>query len=146
MELGRTLTIARHEDNTPTLATDPAEYAFVCGGRSRSFDMSANRFDRTVPDFTNPGAPLVKAEGSGIQNRTFQISGLQINNTAGLGMLEDARQARDWYYLISVPGWGDFSGRYNVSITLAGELEGDMTYDASFSLADGATEAFTPEA
>lgn len=145
MENGRELTIARYTTGTPAGATqqqNAANYSFVCGARSRSFDMSAEEIDRTIPNCLDPSQPVVASSKPGRQRRQFKCSGIMILNAQGKAMLDDARLARLNYYNISVPGYGDFSGLYSVSTSLAGEMEDDMTYDATFTLADASTELF----
>ncbi|MBN9010811.1 MAG: phage tail protein, partial [Rhizobiales bacterium] len=62
---------------------DPEVFTSVCGLRSRSFSLSNNEVDTTVPDCDDPGAVVQKSSTPGIQDRTFQGAGLFTNNAAG---------------------------------------------------------------
>ncbi|WP_234836899.1 phage tail tube protein [Sinorhizobium meliloti] len=50
-QLGRSLLIKIGDGNTPEV------FSNLCGLKTRSFNMSANEVDTTIPSCTNPGGP-----------------------------------------------------------------------------------------
>lgn len=112
---------------------DPEVFTNVCGFRARSFNLSANEVDTTVPSCTSPGDIPQKTSTPGILDQSFSGSGLFDNDVAGKQMLDDARQGNVRNYEIVVPGYGTFTGPYGIfDLELSGEMEGNMEFSATF--------------
>jgi len=137
-QIGRELLIKAGDGGSPEL------FSNVCGIRTRSFNLSANEVDTTVPDCDNPGNLPQKTSAPGILDQSFSGSGLFTNTAAGKQMLDDARTGTGRNYQVVVPGYGTFEGPYAIfELELSGEMEGDMEFSATFR--QTGPLVFTPE-
>ncbi len=123
----------------------PEAFANLCGLTTRSFNLSANEIDTTVPDCDNPGAAVQKTSEPGIVNRTFTGSGKFISGATQATLLGHVRAGTVFNAQVVVPGDGTYSGSWMVSdYETSGEMEGNMEFSATFSAAGPLT--FTAEA
>lgn len=114
-------------------AASPEVFTFVCGFRARTFSMSNNEVDTTVPDCDDPGGVVQKTSVPGIADRTFSGSGLFDSDDAGKSVADAARLATVNNYQVSVPGYGTFQGPYIITdFSWSGEMEGNMDFSATF--------------
>lgn len=121
-------------------------FNFVCGLRSRSFQMSNAQIDNTVPNCTDPSLPIVATATPGRQTQTFSGDGLFDNDTVGITVADDARtQATTINYQIVVPGYGTFEGPYFVSeFEWSGDMEDPLGFSATWVPTDASLITFTP--
>lgn len=139
-QIGRALLIKAGDGASPEVFTN------ICGIKTRSFNMSANEVDTTVPDCDNPENPPQKTSAPGILDQSFSGSGLFTNTAAGKQMLDDARGGVTRNYQVVVPGYGTFEGPYGVfNLELAGELEGNLEFSATFRQTSPGTFTAEPE-
>ncbi|MER9188647.1 phage tail protein [Mesorhizobium australicum] len=114
----------------------PEVFTNLCGLQTRSFNMSANDVDTTIPDCTNPGATPQKTGTPGIKNRTFTGSGKFVAGADQTAFMQHVIDATVFNAKVIVPGLGTFTGAWYVTnFTLGGEQEGTMTFDATFNAA-----------
>lgn len=113
---------------------EPEVFNSLCGLITRSFDMSANDVDTTIPDCDDPGATPQKTGVPGIKNRTFTGSGKFVAGVSTSAFMGYVNDAVSFNAKIVVPGLGSYTGNFYVtSFTLGGEMEGTMTFDATFN-------------
>lgn len=125
-------------------ATLPRTVENLCGLRTRTFNLSANEVDRTIPNCINPGGPVQRRTRPGISQRSFSGSGLFVSGTVAAMLLDHVRAATAFEADVVVPGDGTYSGQWMVAnFEYSGEMEDDLNFSASFSAADELT--FTPE-
>lgn len=137
---GRTLLIQVGDGETPTEI-----FTNVCGLTTRSFNMSANEVDTTIPDCTNPGGPVIRTAEPGIQNRTFSGSGKFVSGATSKLLLDHVRAGTVFNAKVIVPGDGTYTAPWFVSeFEFSGESEGNMDFSATFVAAG--PPAFTAEA
>lgn len=123
----RELVIKRESDETP------GTYEFVCGIRTRTFQISNAQVDTTVPSCANPANPIVATAAPGRQTISFSGDGLFDSDAVGIKVADDARLQRIPNYQIIVPGYGTFTGPFMVGdYEAGGEMEGKMTFSASW--------------
>lgn len=128
---GRLLLIRIGDGQTPTEA-----FANLCGLKTRSFNMSANEVDTTIPDCTNPGGPVQKTSEPGISSRTFTGSGKFVSGATQKILMDHVRATTVFNAQVVVPGDGEYEGPWMVSnFELSGEDEGTMDFSATFSAA-----------
>ena len=138
-QTGRTLLIRIGDGATPEV------FANLCGIKTRSFNMSANQVDTTVPDCNNPGGPVQQTSVPGITQRTFTGSGKFVSGGTQKILLDHVRAATVFNAEVVVPGDGEYAGPWMVSdFEFSGEDEGNMDFSATFTAA-GPLE-FTEEA
>lgn len=138
-QLGRLLLIKLGDGGSPEVFTN------LCGIKTRSFNMSANEVDTTIPSCTNPGGPVQKTSRPGIANRTFTGSGNFVASTAMDTFMDHVRAAEAFNAQVVVPGDGTYEGSWMVTdFTFSGDVEPNMEFNATFVAADVLT--FTPEA
>lgn len=114
----------------------PETFNNLCGIQTRSFNMSANDVDTTIPDCTNPGDTPQKTGVPGIKNRTFSGSGKFVSSAAQTTFMGYVTDAVAFNAKVVVPGLGTFSGSWYVTdFTLNGEQEGTMGFDGTFMAA-----------
>ncbi len=136
---GRLLLIKIGDGATPTEV-----FANLCGIKTRSFNMSANEVDTTIPDCVNPGNAVEKTAEPGIVSRGFSGSGAFVSGGTQTILMGHVRAATVFNAQVVVPGDGEYEGSWMVSdFELTGEMEGNMEFSATFSAA-GAL-AFTVE-
>jgi TP901-1 family phage major tail protein len=127
---GRTLLIQIGDGATPEVFTN------VCGITTRSFNMSANSVDTTIPDCENPGGPVIKTGEPGIQNRTFNGSGKFVSGANAQLLLGHVRGGTTFNAKVIVPGDGTYTGAWFVTeFEFSGEMEGNMDFSATFEAA-----------
>ncbi|MFC3326208.1 phage tail tube protein [Mesorhizobium cantuariense] len=116
----------------------PEVFTNLCGIQTRSFNMSANDVDTTIPDCLNPGNTPQKTGVPGIKNRTFTGSGKFVAGSDQTSFMAYVTNATVFNAKVIVPGLGTFTGAWYVTdFTLNGEQEGTMGFDATF-MAGGA--------
>ena len=114
----------------------PEAFANLCGLKTRSFNLSANEIDTTVPDCDNPGAAVQKQSEPGIVNRTFSGSGAFISGATQAILMGHVRGATVFNAQVVVPGEGTYAGSWMVSdFEFSGEMEGNMEFSATFTAA-----------
>lgn len=136
----RELVIARGNEDGP-----PETFTFLCGIRTRSFNVGNNQVDTTIPDCDVPSNPIVNTAEPGRQTITFNGQGLIVTNTQGKAFLEDSRLQRIKNYRVTVPGWGTWEGPFMVGdLELSGEMEEKVAFSASWVPTDNSQLVFTP--
>lgn len=111
----------------------PEVFSNLCGIQTRSFNMSANDVDTTIPDCDDPGATPQKTGVPGIKNRTFTGSGKFVAGAASAAFIGYVTDAVVFNAKVIVPGLGTFTGPFYVTdFTFNGEQEGTMGFDATF--------------
>ena len=114
----------------------PETFNSLCGLITRSFNMSANDVDTTIPDCANPGNTPQKTGVPGIKNRTFTGSGKFVAGADTTTFMGYVSAATAFNAKVVVPGYGTFTGSWYVTdFSLGGEMEGTMTFDATFMAA-----------
>lgn len=118
----------------------PEVFSNLCGLQTRSFNMSANDVDTTIPDCENPGNTPQKTGVPGIKNRTFSGSGKFVAGASSDTFIGHVTAAEVFNAEVVVPGLGTFSGSWYVTdFTFSGEQEGTMGFDATFNAAGALT-------
>jgi TP901-1 family phage major tail protein len=126
-QIGRTLLIQIGDGD------DPEVFMNLCGMTTRSFNMSANEVDTTIPDCVNPEATPQKTAEPGIKNRTFAGSGKFVKNTASSAFMAHVNDATKFNAKVIVPGLGTYTGPWFVSeFEFSGEMEGNLDFSATF--------------
>ncbi|MCD7109708.1 phage tail protein [Rhizobium sp. DKSPLA3] len=126
-QLGRTLLIQIGDGAGTEVFTN------LCGLTTRSFSMSANEIDTTIPSCTNPGGPVEGTSRPGISKKTFSGSGRYVSSAAQKAFNTKIVGAEVFNAKIIVPGVGTFSGPYFVTdYELSGDVENSMEFTASF--------------
>ncbi len=124
---------------------DPEVFTNLCGLKTRSFNMSANEVDTTIPSCTNPGGPVQKTSRPGIANRTFTGSGNFVSSSASDVFMNHVRASEAFNAQVIVPGDGTYQGSWMVTdFSFSGDVEPNMEFSATFVAADVLT--FTAEA
>lgn len=122
----------------------PEGFDNLCGLMARSFNLSANEVDTTIPDCDNPGGAVQKTAEPGIVNRTFTGSGKFVSGATQATLLGHVRAATVFNAQVIVPGDGTYAGSWMVSdFEFSGEMEGTMEFSATFTAAGPLTH--TPE-
>lgn len=138
-QLGRLLLIKIGDGGSPET------FANLCGLKTRSFNMSANEVDTTIPSCTNPGGPVQKTSRPGIANRTFSGSGAFVSSTAMDTFMGYVRGSVAFNAQVVVPGDGEYEGSWMVTdFEFSGDVEPNMEFSATFVAAD--VLEFTAEA
>lgn len=123
----------------------PETFANLCGLNTRSFNLSANEIETTVPNCDNPGDAVQRTVEPGIVQRTFTGSGKFLSGGTQATLLAHVRAATVFNAQVLVPDEGTYEGAWMVSdFEFSGEMEGTMEFSATFSAAGPLT--FTPEA
>ncbi|WP_082550014.1 phage tail tube protein [Mesorhizobium sp. Root157] len=141
-ELGRLLLIKIGD------AASPEVFDNLCGIKTRSFNLSANEVDTTIPDCNNPGGAVQKTGEPGIVTRTFNGSGAFVSGATQAILMGHVRGGTKFNAKVIVPGEGAYAGSWMVSdFEFSGEMEGNMEFSATFTAAGALTftaEAVTP--
>lgn len=126
----------------------PEVFTFVCGIRTRSFQMANAQIDTTVPSCENPANPIVATARPGRQTITFSGDGLFDSDEIGKAVADDARLQRiDVNYQVIVPGYGTFEGPFFVSdFQWNGDMEDPMAFSATWIPLSGDALTFTAAA
>jgi TP901-1 family phage major tail protein len=112
----------------------PEAFTNLCGLMTRSFNMSANDVDTTVPDCDNPSNTPQKTGVPGILNRTFAGSGKYIAGANQTTFMAYVIAGTVFNAKVIVPGLGTFTGPFYVTnFEAGGEMEGTMTFNATFN-------------
>jgi TP901-1 family phage major tail protein len=115
-------------------------FANLCGLKTRSFNLSANEVDTTIPDCENPGGPVQKTAEPGITNRTFSGSGKFVSGATQAILMGHVNAATVFNAKVIVPGVGTYAGSWMVSdFEFSGEDEGTMEFSATFTAAGALT-------
>lgn len=124
----------------------PETFTFVCGLRTRTFQMSNAQIDTTVPSCTDPSQPIVATARPGRQTITFSGDGLFDSDEVGKAVADDARQqVTTRNYTVVVPGYGSFSGPFFVSdFQWNGDMEDPLAFSATWIPLSGDALTFTP--
>ena len=131
-QVGRLLLIKLGDGGTPTEL-----FTNLCGLKTRSFNLSANEVDTTIPSCTNPGGPVQKTSRPGISSRTFSGSGNFVKGAASKVFLDHVRASEPFNAEVSVPGDGTYSGSWFVTdFEFTGDVEPNMEFSATFTAAD----------
>lgn len=122
-------------------------FIYVCGIRTRSFQMSNAQIDTTVPNCNDPSQPIIATAAPGRQTIQFSGDGLFNNNTAGKAIADDVRlQSSDINYQVMVPGYGTFEGPFFISdFEWSGDMEDPLAFSATWVPLDNSQLTFTPE-
>jgi len=129
-QIGRKLLIQIGDGNT---TPGPEEFNNLCGVTTRSFNMSANEVDTTIPDCLNPDATPQKTAEPGIKNRTFSGSGKFVKSAETTAFITHVNDATKFNAKVIVPGLGTYTGPWFVSdFEFSGEMEGNMDFSATF--------------
>ncbi len=127
------------------IETSPGNPENLCGFKARSFNMSANEVDTTIPDCNNPGGAVQKTSQPGVTSRTFSGSGKFVSGAVQAVLMGHVRAATVFPGEVIVPGDGTYKGDWMASdFEVSGEDEGTMEFSATFSAAGALT--FTAEA
>lgn len=138
-QLGRMLLIKLGNGAEPQVFTN------LCGIKTRSFNLSANSVDTTIPSCTNPGGPVQKTGRPGISSRTFSGSGNFVKNAASATFLNKVRNSEAFEAQVVVPGDGTYEGSwFATDFQFSGDVEPNMEFSATFEAAD--VLEFTAEA
>lgn len=114
----------------------PESFANLCGLKTRSFNLSANEIETTIPDCDNPGGPVQKTSVPGITNRTFSGSGKFVSGATQAILMSHVQAATVFNAKVLVPGVGTYAGSWMVSdFEFSGEDEGTMEFSATFTAA-----------
>lgn len=127
-QIGRLLLIKIGDGASPETFTN------LCGLQTRSFNMSANDVDTTIPDCDNPEDTPQKTGVPGIKNRTFTGSGKYVAGANSAAFIAHVVAAETFNAEVVVPGLGSFTGAWYVTdFTFSGEQEGNMDFSATFN-------------
>lgn len=138
-QIGRLLLIKIGNGATPEV------FSALCGIQTRSFNMSANEVDTTIPDCENPENTPQRTVEPGIKSRTFNGSGKYVKSANTTAFMQHVINSTKFPAQVVVPGLGEFEGDWMVSdFELSGEQEGNLDFSATFAAA-GPLE-FTAEA
>lgn len=130
-QLGRLLLIKIGNGATPEV------FSNLCGLKTRSFNMSANEVDTTIPSCVNPGGPVQKTSRPGISNRTFSGTGNFVAGSAMTTFLGYVRGSQAFNAQVVVPGDGTYEGSWMVTdFEFSGDVEPNMEFSATFVAAD----------
>lgn len=123
----------------------PEVFANLCGLKARSFNLSANEVDTTIPDCNNPGGAVQATSEPGIVKRAFTGGGAFVSGATQAILMAHVRNGTSFNAEVIVPGDGAYKGSWMVSdFDFSGEMEGSMEFSATFSAAGPLT--FTAEA
>lgn len=123
---------------------NPAQYDPLCGIKTRSFNLSANEVDTTIPSCTNPGGPVQKTSRPGTSNRTFTGSGNFVKSAKSKLFMDKVRASEAFDAQVVVPGDGTYTGSWMVTdFQFSGDMEPNMEFNATFVAAS--VLAFTAE-
>ncbi|HEV7305210.1 phage tail tube protein [Ensifer sp.] len=137
-QLGRLLLIKVGDGGSPEV------FSNLCGIKTRSFNLSANEIDTTIPSCTNPGGPVQKTSRPGISNRTFTGSGNFVKSAVSTAFLTHVRNSEAFNAQVVVPGDGTYEGSWMVTdFSFDGDVEPNLEFSATFVAADVLT--FTAE-
>lgn len=130
------------------IKTAPSTFDNLCGMKTRSFNLSANEVDTTIPNCLNPGGAVQKTGEPGIVARTFNGSGAFVSGATQAVLMANVRNGTVFDAQVVVPGEGTYQGSWMVSdFEFTGEMEGNMEFSATFTAAGPLTftaEAVTP--
>ncbi len=130
-QLGRLLLIKVGDGGSPETFNN------LCGIKTRSFNLSANEIDTTIPSCTNPGGPVQKTSRPGISNRTFTGSGNFVKSAVSTAFLAHVRNSEAFNAQVVVPGDGTYEGSWMVTdFSFDGDVEPNMEFSATFVAAD----------
>lgn len=125
---GRLLLIQTGDGGSPEAFTN------LCGIVTRSFNMSANDVDTTIPDCENPENTPQKTGVPGIKSRTFTGSGKFVKSVNTTAFMQHVIDATSFNAKVIVPGLGTFTGVWYVTdFSFSGEMEGTLAFDATFN-------------
>ena len=114
----------------------PEVFKNLCGITTRSFNMSANSVDTTIPDCNNPEATPQKTGVPGIKQRTFTGSGKFVAGADSATFINHVNDATIFNARVIVPGLGTYTGPWFVTdFEFSGEAEGMMDFSATFEAA-----------
>jgi predicted secreted protein len=115
----------------------PEVFNNLCGLKTRSFNLSANEVDTTIPSCTNPGDKVQKTSRPGIVNRAFTGSGAFVSSVAMSAFMVHVIDATVFNAKVLVPGLGVFTGPFFVTdFTADGDMENNMEFSATFTPSD----------
>jgi len=135
-QLGRLLLIQIGNGEDP----GPETFTNLCGLKTRSFSLSANQIDTSIPSCTNPGDEVIKTSRPGMVDRTFTGSGAFVSSVVMSAFMEKVINAEVFNAKIIVPGVGTFSGPFFVTdFEASGDMENNMEFSATFVPGDAVT-------
>ncbi|QGA55865.1 phage tail tube protein [Brucella sp. 2280] len=133
-QIGRLLLIKIGNGESPEVFNN------LCGLTTRSFNMSANEVDTTTTNCQNPEETPQRTAEPGIKNRTFSGQGQFIAGSNNTAFVQHVNDATKFNAQVVVPGLGSYTGPWFVSeFELTGEMEGNMTFNATFVAAGALT-------
>ncbi len=133
---GRTLLIQIGDGATPEV------FKNLCGLKTRSFTLSADRIDTTVPSCTNPGGPVVQTSRPGVQSVAFTGAGKAIVGADTKKFRQYVRENTPFNAKVIVPGDGTYTAQWVVTNF---ELSGDETNTMEFSATFNTTTVYSFE-
>lgn len=134
-QIGRLLLIKMGNGATPTEV-----FTNLAGFKARSFNLSANEIETTIPDKTNPGGPVQRTSRPGITQRTFSGSGNFFTDVDSKLLMTKVRGAQIFNAEVIVPGDGSYKGPFMCSeFEFSGDEENNMEFSATFSAAGALT-------
>ncbi len=136
-EWGRTLLIKIGDGNSPEI------FSNLCGIKTRSFTLSSDRVDTTVPNCANPGAKVVQTSRPGVQAVSFTGAGKVIVGANTSAFMAYVRDNEPFSAQVVVPGDGTYEAQWVVTNF---ELSGDETNTMEFSATWNTTTEYTFEA
>ena len=138
-QVGRLLLIKMGNGGTPTEL-----FNNLAGFKARSFNLSANEVDTTIPNKAAPGGVAQKTTVPGISSRQFSGSGQFVKDADTTLFMAKVRNAEIFNAEVVVPGDGSYKGPWMASeFELSGDVEGNMEFSATISAAGALT--FTAE-
>lgn len=115
----------------------PEAFSNLCGLKTRSFSLSANEIDTTIPSCTNPGDVVQKTSRPGIASRTFTGSGAYVAGAAMSTFLGHVTGTTAFNAKVIVPGLGTYTGSWFVTdFSVSGDVEPNMEFSATFTAGD----------
>lgn len=131
-QTGRTLLIKIGDGGSPTEI-----FNNLCGLNTRTFNLSANEVDTTIPSCTNPGDAVQKTSRPGIANRTFNGSGRFVSSATMSAFMTHVIETTAFNAEVVVPGLGSFTGSWFVTeFSFDGDMENNMEFSATFTAAN----------
>lgn len=124
---------------------DPESFATICGLTSRSIDISADEFDVTVTDCSDPTLTQYKSSLGGARGLSVSGSGRFVNKAQMVATIARIMtKDNSGNYEVVLPGLGTFTAAFRLSgLGFAGDDSGELTQ--SFSMNSTGPITFTEE-
>lgn len=119
---------------------DPETFTNFAGLQTRSFNLSVNEVETTVPDKDDPGEVVQRTATAGIRSQSFSGDGLFDNDTESQTAVDAALNGTPINAQVVVPGVGTFEGPWIISgLEFSGGMEDNLGFSATFSASDALT-------